>query len=468
MSTYSVAQTVTITKTGPGGFALVTGSEPINLVVNGRRVFITENYASGGTTFFETSYDLNGGRLTSGKYEIPGGVFKNAFTIEQVIALGDKQYAMIENMNAETGKYNFIAREITKGVVSSTETVLISYPFEKLLNSGGASVAVSPDKKKMASLTYYPGIKDVADKINITVYDENLVKLKEADMTYPGETKRSNFTLVVGNDGTVYLIKNTMSKIGEIILTVYQWQQNDNTFKEYLIVLPEPLYITSFTYALNANSEIILSGVYYKRATVTAGEQTMSGVFYYTNKGKTEDVFKTFPLDAPVENLVTRKVLVTESTVFLVAEQYKSVEDPLPAGATTRTYINTVTHKSNFVIGIGLDGTKKFQLELAKDFTSKNADHHNFSASFICNNKLTVVYNDDYRKYNPNGSGGQIPVLVQITGDGLMQAPIVFKDELALGATLYPCYAVQDADNQLCFLMGNGSTSQLLTVKIAD
>ena len=65
---------------------------------------------------------------------------------------------------------------------------------------------------------------------------------------------------------------------------------------------------------------------------------------------------------------------------------------------------------------------------------------------------------------------GIIPLLVQITNDGLMQAPVIFKDELAIpsGYTLFPQYSVQDSKDQVSLLMSNGTDLKLVTVKVTD
>lgn len=467
LNTITIAQKLSLTKGETGAFTLVKGSNPINNSANGERLFITKKFEGGVMNFVQNSYDAGGKRTFSGKLEIPGGTFNDAYDIREVVVFGKKQFAMVEHTVKETKKNSMLAREVTNGIVSKTETEVMSFTYEKLMNSGFHHVAVSPGNKKMAFLGELPYAKDMEASIKIAVYDENMKKEKEADLKIPGDdTKNKSLFLEVADDGTVYIVKRNTSKNGEKLITVYQWMEKENKLSGYTITLDEPLYITSFVHAVNANNEIVVSGIYYKRATLTAGEQKMSGGFCYTNKGKSENVFKTFELDAPVENLVARKVVCNGSVNYLVAEQYKSVEDATPVGTTPMVYNYTHSHKSHFVIGIDESGAKKFQIELAKESSSRNFDQHDFGAFFICNNKLTAVYNDNANKY-AQGSG-LIPVLVQITNDGLMQAPVVFKDDLRLNYTLYPCYAVQDASNQISFLMGNGSNVQLLTVKIED
>lgn len=461
------SQQITISKSDPVEFTLVNDPQYYNFDQNGNSIFITEKYESAVTKFFQTSFDASGKLLVSTKLEIPVGDMKNAFDLDDIIIHGGKQYALIRNLNNVSGLNTYSAREITNGTISTSETIIANFPYEKIMKSGSTNVVVSPDQKKLLAMSWLPEEKDVLPKLTLTVFNENLVKERDVTLDYSGDMKRASFQAVIGNDGSVYMVKKVMNKIGETELSVC-YLKSDNTLAEYKFTLADPYYVTSYVFTVNDNNELVVSGVYYKRETVSTGDPKTFGVFYYTMKNKTENVFQSFALDTPVENLVARKILFTQSTAFLVTEQYKSVADPVPAGTTTVTYNYTITHKSNFVIGMDLTGVKKFQIELQKDFSTRNADHQNHAAAFICNGKLTMIYNDDYKKYNPDGYGGQIPVLVQITDDGLSSSPLVFKDNLSIGKTLFPCFAVQHDDTKISMLAGDGSKAILVTINIAD
>ena len=117
-----------------------------------------------------------------------------------------------------------------------------------------------------------------------------------------------------------------------------------------------------------------------------------------------------------------------------------------------------------------IDGSKRFQIQLAKNFSPQNFDQQYYSGYFICNDKLTVVYNDETQKYVSDNSyfGNQIPVVVQITNDGRTTSPIVLKDDLKLeqGFVLYPSLSVQDTVNQLSLLMYYDKSMKIVTMKI--
>ena len=171
--------------------------------------------------------------------------------------------------------------------------------------------------------------------------------MSENEITLPGEgTKNKQIEVFVANDGTVYILKRTFNKIGEIVLNVYQYNAASPTdIKEYLIETTAPEYVYSYVSEVNTANEFVVSGTLYIRKTVTVGDKQASGVFYFTNKGKSESLMKTMALDAPVDNLIAQKVLVNGTTVFLTAQQFKS-EKIQPAVASSFDYNYNYTHKA--------------------------------------------------------------------------------------------------------------------------
>jgi len=298
--------------------------------------------------------------------------------------------------------------------------------------------------------------------------------MSTAEITIPGEdTKNKSMSILVANDGTVYFVRKTMSKIGELILTAYQYSAGSKEVKEYTMELTAPLYFDTYTSSVNQNNELIIAGTYYKRQTVTAGEKMTQGIFYFTNKGKSEKVLNSFALDQPVENLSARKILVNGNTIFLATEQFKEEKITPPASAAGTAaaldYSYNYSHKNEYVVAFEADGSKKFVLKLDKDFAARDFDKQYYSAYFICNEKFTVIYNDQTKKYTEeSGYNYLMPVLVQITNDGLMQSPVTFTDKLKLplGFVLHPGNAVQNASNQLTMLMKNVELSQYVNLTI--
>lgn len=75
---------------------------------------------------------------------------------------------------------------------------------------------------------------------------------------------------------------------------------------------------------------------------------------------------------------------------------------------------------------------------MLREFTAVDYSAHLFSGYFIYNSRLTAIYNDDYDKYRPDNRCRAIPVLVQITNDGLMKARGPFEKPLNFDNIFYP------------------------------
>lgn len=456
----------------------VNGSQEFSFVSNENNYFFTSYTNHGLRTFYLQSFDKNGASLVNNELSVEVGVFNNSYSIDEIAGFNNKVYALVEHLDKPAGKNTLTAREIEgSGNVSTSETELMSFAFEKTMNSGFNYSSVSPDGNTLAVVGELPYNKEMPAQFKIATYTKDLKKIKEGEIKFPGEnTKNKSISVITANDGTVYLIRKGMTKKGEITLAAYQWQSDAPTeVKEYIIELTPPNQVFNYTYAISKNDELIISGLSYERKTLTVGETKAIGGFYFTNKGKKENLFKTFNLDAPVDNLTARKILTNGNTIFLVAEQYKEQRITPPASAagsmSNFDFNYDYTHKSEFVIALDNEGTKKFQLEVAKDFMARDYDKQYYSAYYICNDKLTIIYNDQTRKHVKGYESyysSEIPVLVQITNDGLMQSPLVFKDDLKLEQYygLFPAMSNQVAANKIALLMKNGTNTKLINFTI--
>lgn len=447
--------------------------QAISFVSGENSYFVNSKFEMAVTQYYLESYNSAGEALAETPLEIINmGVLGNTYGINQVIGFAGKAYALVEHLDKPALKNTLLAREIdNSGKVSADEEELMSMSFEKLMNPGLNHAAVSANNQVLAVVGELPYVKEQSAKLKIALFDNALNRKSEDEITLPGEdTRNKNIKVTVANDGTVYLIKQTMTKMGEMALAVYQYAPGAGV-KEYTFEMDVPYQFSSYTYTVNPNNELLICGTYYERKTLTVGEKMGVGIFYFTNALKTEKVFKTFALDKPVENLTARKILLNGNTVFLAAEQYKEekVAPPASTSAANFEYSYHYTHKNEYVIAMDGEGNKKFELNLSKDFMARDFNHPYLSAYFISNGKFTVVYNDQAKKYtNDVTYGPLIPVLVQVTNDGLMQPPVVFTDKLRLpyNSVLTPAFAVQNEDNTITFLLKNGERSQYLNLKV--
>ncbi len=470
-----MAQEVSYTQGAETTAKLVKHSTLDNFRVGGVNYFVTSYMESATMTYYVESYSDNGNALSQTKLEIPVGSFNNSFNLDGVVGLGDQAYAMVEHMVKETKKYTLSIRSIeSSGKVSTTDTELMTMPFEKVMNSGFYESSVSPDKNTLVICGQLSFDKELEARFKLALFDKSLKSIVETEIKIPGEdTKNKQMEVLVANDGTVYLIKRSMNKIGEIVLTAYQVDMKTGTAKEYFIELTAPSYIYTYETAISDNNDLIVAGTYYNRTTVAVGDKKATGIFFFTNKNKQESVMSNFPLDTPVDNLTARKILVNGNTIYLAAEQFKEdrIDPPASAAGSTAAldYNYTLTHKNEYVIGMDTEGKRKFELNLAKSFTVRNVDHQYVSAYFISGGKFTMVYNDQRQKFTTESDHGSlIPVVVQITNDGLMQpgVPMIEKIKLPYDQMLYTAKYVQLNDNEVVFLTGKNEMSKFLKLTI--
>ena len=474
-ATQTPAQTLTLAASGDFNYALFKDSKFLNFST-GDDFFVIGQYSVSNQDNYNF-LDYNSGRGTfRGPYSAITGDLYDTYGLLTVLPVGNTAYALLTRMEKKAGKYSLFARKFGEsGAVSEGEKSLMSIPFEKLLNPGDYYTALSPDGDKLVVLAEAPFDKKQQANFKIGLFDSNLSQTFEGEFTLPGENSRGkNLTVLLGNSGVVYLVKNTKNKIGEMVLTVYQYSPADGgELKEYSIEFTEPEYAFSFTCAVAPNDELIVAGTYYQRTTITVGEPLVKGVFFFTNPGLAEKKQTNFPFDTPMELMTAQKVIINGNTVFFIAEQYKrETKSQAPTTGVMFDYNYHYVHKSNVVFGLNPDGSKKFSIELAKDFSADNFDGQFHSGYFICNGKLTLVYNDHTDKYIKGnyGYGKQIPVLVQITNEGLMQTPVPFINNIRLesGYTLYPALSVQRASDKIEMLMVSGTKAKVLTVKVSD
>lgn len=475
LSSGLMAQEVSYTQGGETAAKLVKHSTLDNFRVGGTNYFVTSYMESATMTYYVESYSDNGSALSQTKLEIPVGSFNNSYNLDGVVGLGDQAYALVEHMVKETKAYTLSIRPIeSSGKVSSTDTELMKMSFEKVMNSGFYDANVSPDKNTLVVCGQLPFDKEQEARFKLALFDNSLKSTAETEIKLPGEdTKNKQMEVLVANDGSVYLIKRSMNKIGEIVLTAYQVDVKAGTVKEYLIELTALSYIFTYKTALSDNNELIVAGTYYNRTTVTVGDKKAVGIFFFTNKNKQEAVLSNFPLDTPVDNLTARKILVNGNTIYLAAEQFKEERIDPPASAAGSTaaldYNYTLIHKNEYVIGMDTEGKRKFELNLAKNFSVRNIDHQYVSAYFISGGKFTMVYNDQRQKFTTETEHGSlIPVVVQITNDGLMQpgVPMIEKIKLPYDQVLFTAKYVQLNDSEVAFLTEKNEKSRFLKLTI--
>src|SRR4030095_1724174 len=98
------AQKVTLKVSGQSDFKQIKQSNESTYWVNDNYYFITYYMDKAVMNYYLQSFDKDGGSLASTPLEISTGVMNNTFGIDQVLALGNSMYVMVEHLDKAAGK----------------------------------------------------------------------------------------------------------------------------------------------------------------------------------------------------------------------------------------------------------------------------------------------------------------------------------------------------------------------------
>jgi len=469
---FVIAQTLSVKMGGETGkFDVNSRNEFITFESGEYRHFLTKRFKNAVMEYHLTSFNANGRQFFDDQLDIQSGEFKNSFFIEGVFPVGDKIWVIVENTNKDTKTKTFTARLMNSpGEIAKEETSLFSYTYDKIMNSGNVYKTLSPDGKTLTLVAEQPYDKLSPATFKAYSFDQNMKKINEFTFSLSGEdTKNKNITASVANNGMLYILKRT-SKKGENVLDVFQVSpEKPDQISTYNIAVSEPDYIKTYTHAINDQNELIIAGLYYQRRTVSAGEERIKGLFFYTNKGLTENVFKTSDFDSQIENLVSRNLIISSNTIYFTTEQWKEVQEPKQPGSPAFEYNYNYTHKNDYVFGFDLEGNKKFQLQFNKNFTARNRDLEYYSGYYLMNDQLVLIYNDDVKKHiQGSNSISIIPLVVTISGDGRSSTPIVLRNELKLdwSFVLTPSIGLSNGKDKITMVMNNSTERKIVELTI--
>ena len=118
----------------------------------------------------------------------------------------------------------------------------------------------------------------------------------------------------------------------------------------------------------------------------------------------------------------------------MVGEQIGEEKENRPPGSAMNFEENYLYKYGNIVVSVvDLAANTKYEIPLSRSFNSRNIIHDLTPAIGVIKNKLTLLYNDDYRKYQENVSAYKVPVLTSITTQGLLEQPAHLEKEFGAG-----------------------------------
>lgn len=382
-----------------------------------------------------TVADKSGKIMTSKEVRIGAGMSNNSFDVKNLLVVGNSPYIFVENHVKATGKNTFSARAIdNSGNVSTTNIVLGSLDFLKASNSGDWYAAVAPDRKSMAVIGISAYEKSVPQQINYHIFDEQLKETSKGTFSFTGNTGRLNINqFMVSNTGTLYLVSEDYDKTYTYPI-VYKYAQGAQPLI-IPVMMPEPNQKNlNYTFGMNPAGDLIIGGYIQKKTTFSAGDVQAIGTYLFSSAKPSE--IKTSLFEKPITNLVASEIVYNGDTFFLLGEQIKLNKQ---TGSTPATDVYEYSYENIMVTAYTNELTKKFEMPVSRKWKTTDFHRDLKFASGIINNKLTLIFNDEYTKHINDQAykGVKLPIGIQITNDGLMEAPVTFVKELDLMTSSY-------------------------------
>ena len=226
-------------------------------------------------------------------------------------------------------------------------------------------------------------------------------------------------------------------------------------------IADQKLRSLNYVARLSPQGDLVLAGYMQKKSAFSARDPMANSTWMF-NSSKSNEV-KTFNFDKRITNATARNMVLNGDTWFLAGEQHKAESS---AGGPEATY--NYTHGDIIVTGFTADGsTKKFDLSIAREWTAKDFDQDLTVASGTINNKLVVVFTDQYGKYidDPYHKNLKLPVAVLISNTGAMDPPLNFADALDVKISTYTLYPqfFSNEPGHLMVLSGNSQSVKAVT-----
>lgn len=378
----------------------------------------------------------------------------------------------------------------------------------KRSNRGNFSVILSPEKTKILVYMDLLYEKDGPEKYNFKVFDNQMVKVWEKDVTLPYADRYFTITgYKVDEEGNSYIlgkyydnedkVKGSSYKKYEYHLLAYNGKEDVEN--DYIIKLDDKV-ITDFTFTPKSK-EIICAGFYSE-----VGLHSIKGVFYLRLDEESGSIIssnkKEFGIDFITEGMSEKRtektkkkadkgknielyeydldelILREDGGCVLLAEQYYvDVVTTYYTNANGTTSTSTTYHyyyNSILAININPNGEIDWNKKIIKNQHSVN-DGGRFSSyvSFVTDEYIYFVYNEnsknrdvadprDYKNYSPSQKYTDI-VIARVNSEGYIDKKVMVKAEDA-ETMIRPKLSVQINDTELILFSMKKKTYQFTKV----
>jgi hypothetical protein len=414
--------------------------------------------------------DKTGNIITSQDISVNMGVSNNTVDVVDLLVFGNKTLLFLENKTKATLKNQLLTKAVdVKGNIAAEATPIASMDFIKLSNGGRWYTSITPDKKHIAIIGINPHVKDAADVVNYYILDENLKETGKGQFSFAGYTKELSFGKFLASDKSdLYMIGSDYDK-SYVYPVVYKFSVGSTPTIIPVMIADPALKNLSYVSALSKEGDLIIAGYTQKKATFSVGEVANNGTWLF-NSARPAEV-KTFKAETAVKNIMARNIINNGDTFYLIGEQYTSEEEkisaPTPGQLSNPNY--KYMHGDINVTAFSNDGSKKFEIPISRKMNSQTFDQELMVGTGVINDKLALIYNDQYDKYFEDKyrefSHIIVPVAVLITNDGLMETPVQFAKELDIKISTYVLLPQYTASNngKIVVLLANSQSVKTVT-----
>ncbi len=414
--------------------------------------------------------DKTGNIITGKEISINAGIMGNSFDVVNLVVLGNRTILFVENKIKGELKNHLLAKVVDiNGNVEATGTKIGSMDFAKPSNGGKWYASVTPDKKHVAIIGINPHAKDVADQIDYYILDENLKETSKGKFSFAGFTKEMNAGKFLASDkGDFYIVNEAYDK-SYTYPVLYKFTIGGTAEIIPVMIADPSLKNLNYAMELNSKGDLVIAGYTQKKANFSAGDIANNGSWSFNSSIPSE--VKTFPATNPLASVVARKIIFNGDTFYVIGERYKKEEqkiaNPSPMQLSNRNY--DYTYGDINVTAFDLDGNKKFETPISRNWTASTFDQDLTVGAGIINNKLALIFNDKYNKYFEDKHNiyvnVRVPVTVTVTNDGLMEAPRHFFKELDTKVSTYVLFPqfTSAGNDRVVVLMGKNDALKTAT-----
>lgn len=426
--------------------------------------FVVKQTQSVYNTFDLLKVEADGDLTPAKELKFDVGTFKNMNDLNAFQAVGNQLYALVENRNKEDGLNTLTIREVDNtGIDEEVAAKVGAIPYTKMIDPGTWLSYVTPDRQHLAIVAVYPKEKEQPQKGKYYFLDASLKLVTSGDISIGNEKKKNYaFQLLASNAGDFYLINDEFDKSYRFPV-VYTKKATEKTFTEFPCVFNDPIRNFNYKAAISPEGQLVLGGYTQPKQGFRVGDVVANGIWIYHTQNPT--TINTLPFDKGITNLKVSNLYFNQGAIMMVGEQVAEERENRPAGSMSFEENYQYKFGDIVVTGYSPDANSKFDISLNRTFNSRNIVNDLYCASGIIHNKLTVVYNDDLRKYVQNSYSYKVPVSANITAEGLLEQPAHYEKEFKTGNTGFNMLSQYSSasDKKMVVLLYNGQSFKAAT-----